>query len=713
MLLFLNNPVHFDSLNASDSGERLPTFQMLAYTGVPMRFPQFVTPVVIDLSTLSLAAAQTPILREHDGNRIVGHGTVSISPQRVRVNGVVSGVGQDARDVVTMSRNKFPWQASVRCDLSAMPEYIESGRKVTVNGRSWTGPLLVARNAILQEVSFTPIGRDGASTVSLSASASEIEKVIQMGFSEWLKAKGFDEATLTEAQKLSLKASYDQETELADLRASAQQQQQEGTDDEQQDNNQSNNQVVNMVTEATRQLRASAAAEARLQASIRQLCGTNTELFASALEQNWSLDRVRAEVATRELETLRASRGNAPNVPHGSDQNLMLILEASVCQYRRIAGHEKQYSDQILQAAHTRFRGNIDLHQILLLAAQANGYQVGTGQRVHAGNMREVLQYALPSAEFRMLRAAASGGDLSTMLSNIANKELLAGFMEEDQTWREVSQVRTVNDFKTVTAFRMLDDMEYEELGPNGEITHGSLSSQSYTRKAKTYAKMAMLDRTDIINNDLDKFNDVRARVGRGAAIKLNRVHWQKWLNLSNLFKTGNNNYISGATTNLGVDGVGLQAAITAFGKLRSPDEDGKKVLGGRFGGRPDRLLHPIELQFNADRLYQSTTVNTGGAATAESVGNANIHANKYRPIPCVFLSDPSLTNYSEKAWYLLRDPVIASALIVSFLNGNQQPVVETADADFDQLGIQFRGYHDFGVDEYEPLCGIKSKGEV
>ena len=34
----------------------------------------------------------------------------------------------------------------------------------------------------------------------------------------------------------------------------------------------------------------------------------------------------------------------------------------------------------------------------------------------------------------------------------------------------------------------------------------------------------------------------------------------------------------------------------------------------------------------------------------------------------------------------------------MAFLNGQRQPTVESADADFDTLGIQVRGYFDFGV---------------
>jgi hypothetical protein len=74
-------------------------------------------------------------------------------------------------------------------------------------------------------------------------------------------------------------------------------------------------------------------------------------------------------------------------------------------------------------------------------------------------------------------------------------------------------------------------------------------------------------------------------------------------------------------------------------------------------------------------------------------------------------LSDSGYTGYSATAWYLLNDPSYLSTICVSFLNGQQTPTVESADADFNTLGIQFRGYHDFGVDMAEYLGGLKSKG--
>jgi len=48
-----------------------------------------------------------------------------------------------------------------------------------------------------------------------------------------------------------------------------------------------------------------------------------------------------------------------------------------------------------------------------------------------------------------------------------------------------------------------------------------------------------------------------------------------------------------------------------------------------------------------------------------------------------------------------------------AFFNGQESPTIETADADFSVLGVQMRGYHDFGVALQDHRGGVKSKGEA
>jgi hypothetical protein len=95
----------------------------------------------------------------------------------------------------------------------------------------------------------------------------------------------------------------------------------------------------------------------------------------------------------------------------------------------------------------------------------------------------------------------------------------------------------------------------------------------------------------------------------------------------------------------------------------------------------------------------------------AVKMSDANPYQGKYKPLIVPWLSDSTFPGYSATAWYLFRNPGLYAPMVVSFLDGVQTPTVESADADFDELGVQFRGYHDFGCDQAEYVAGVKSKG--
>ena len=693
---------------AAGEGEsaKLPSFSVQAYNGGPLMVKNYELPVIIDLKGMETAKSITANLH-HEKNQIVGHVTDKQNDGRkLLLAGIVSGTGAAAQEFLGNASNGYPWQASVEALPTSKPVLIAAGRSVEVNGQTFQGPVLVARKSKLFGVAFLPRGADEGTSVTIAASAADSSKEIEMEFAKWIEAMGFDPAELTDKQKAALQQRYDAEVKAAadngkDIKA-------EGeslvptfdADDIKAAASDHLASLEAIFAEHEGEVKADKFAEIRAEATKAA-----KELKVKAMKERWLAPRYEAELiraaAQTELKLVRAERPSGPAIHSSSRiEASNEVIEAALCQTLNVPDYEKAFDEKTLEAAHKNFR-RMGLQQAIIMAAAANGHQLHQGERLNDGNLRTVLRHA-----FAPIEAAFSTVSLPGIFSNVANKELLAGYMEEDQTWREIAQIRTVTDFKAVTSYRLLDNMEYEELAKGGEIKHGSVGEESYTRQARTYAKMFSLDRVDIINDDLGAFEDLRNRLGRGAAKKFNNLFWAEFMDNSSFFTSARANYITGATTDLGTDGVGLQAGITAFRKLRSPSADGEKRLGPVVGGRAEILLVPPELEFNAQKLHQNT--NIGGGTT---VANANIHAGKYRPVVCDWLSDSDFTGNSSTAWYLLRAPSNMAAVVVSFLNGMQTPTVESADADFNMLGIQFRGYHDFGVDQAEYLCGIKSKG--
>jgi phage major head subunit gpT-like protein len=676
-------------------------FDVLAYTGGKLVVAGYDLPVVVDLKGLTGRKSIVANL-DHDRKSRVGHVTARHNDGRtLRLEGLASAATAARDEVVASADDGFQWQASIEAAPQKLVK-VPSGKTVEVNGQSFEGPFLIARKSVLGGFAFLSHGADEDTSVTIAASAAGSFKEVSMEMTQWIEAMGFDPAELTDKQKAALQTKFDAEIKAATK-----------------DNKEKEPPEVPLPEFDADEIKAAASdhlanleavfaqhegeVKADAFASIRaQATKDAKELKVKALKERWVGPRYEAELirasAKVELALVRAERPKGPAIHSPVHDVPGAVIEAALCQAIGLPNIEQEFSDQTLQAAHTHFRGRVGLHQAIILAAEANGYS-RRDFRIDQGNIRDVLRYA-----FAPPIHAASALSLPGILSNVANKELLAGYMEEDQTWREIAVTKPVTDFKAVTSYRMLDNMEYEELTPEGKIAHGQVSQESYTRQAKTYAKMFALTRVDIINDDLVAFNDLRTRLGRGSSRKFNNLFWARFLANSGFFTTQRGNYIEGATTNLGIDGVGLEAGVLKFRQMKTTD-------GKRVDGAPDRLLVSPELQFNAQRLHQSTQVNTGGAATATSVPNENIHAGKYRPIVQNRLSDPSFAGFSATAWYLFRAPSILAPMVVSFLNGIETPTVESADADFDQLGIQFRGYHDFGVDFAEWLSGVKSKG--
>jgi len=131
-------------------------------------------------------------------------------------------------------------------------------------------------------------------------------------------------------------------------------------------------------------------------------------------------------------------------------------------------------------------------------------------------------------------------------------------------------------------------------------------------------------------------------------------------------------------------------------------------------GIMPAIALVPTSLSAMGTTLWKSLEIrdtSSGGASTKYPV--ANPHVGKFRVEVSRYLANSSYTGNSDKAWYLLAEPNDLAVIEVAFLNGQESPTIETAEADFNVLGIQMRGYHDFGVALQEPRGGIKAKGEA
>ncbi len=641
------------ALAAESEGESIPRFTMIAYTGEAMRIEGWRFPVVVDLDGLSIPSQRRPVRFGHSMYAGVGHTErIAVEAGRLIAEGIVSRDTAAAREVVASGKRGFPWQASIGAQV-AQAEFVRNGKNITVNGRTFDGPLYVARRTVLGEISFVDLGADTNTTATIAA--QQQENVLM------------DDTNDTQVTQ----------TEITDSPPEpARETQADGNGTEARP-------PVNPVGE----LRAQALAETKRIGAIRRICaGKFSEIEEKAIAEGWTEEKC-------ELEKLRASRPKAPAIHAVENAMGGQVLEAACMLTGKSAKVEELFDEKTLEAASKRFRGGIGLQELLLEAAWANGY---TGRNFR--DSRSVLRFAFG----QNLQAAFSTIDIGGILSNVANKFLVEGFFSVERTWRNITSVRNVSDFKTVTSYRLVGKDQYEKVAPGGELKHGTLGELAYTNKADTYGLLLSIDRRDIINDDLGAITTVPRKLGRGSGLKINDVFWSTFMNNAAFFAAGNNNYLTGADTTLSIDG--LTKAEVAF--LNQTDPDGKPI-----GIMPQVILVPTALSAMGTMLFKSLEIRDTTASTKFPV--ANPHAGKFRVEVSRYLSNTQYTGFSDKAWYLLADPTDLPVIEVAFLNGQESPTIETAEADFHVLGVQMRGYHDFGVALQEPRGGIKSKGEA
>jgi hypothetical protein len=656
----------------------LRRFGMTAYTGGAMQLGGWRYPVVVDLAGLRISKKSRPILKDHNPGQIVGHtDQITVAEQSLEVTGVISGTGSTAQEIIATSENGFPWQASIGA-LAEKVVFITEGKTAAANGREFTGPLYIARKSVLGEVSFVALGADDDTYARVAAEAGQSYlEVMTMEFDAWAKQHGFDVETMDEQNRASLQAMFEQAGQGAPAAPPVTPPAAPAAPPP----------AEEPKPDIAAKLQAEAAAEVKRIRDIHVLCaGQFPEIESKAVAEGW-------DVTKTELAVLRASRPHGPAIfSVRSETPSAAVLEAACLMSAGLQNVEQEVDEATLEAANRRYRGSIGLQELLLEAAWAHGY---TGRNFR--DARAVLRFA-----FRPdLQAGLSTIDIGGILSNVANKFLLEGFFSVERVWRNICATRNVSDFKTVTSYRLIGKDQYEVVAPGGELKHGTLGNETYSNKADTYGLILTIDRRDIINDDLGAITTVPRKLGRGSGLKINDIFWATFLNNGNFFKAANKNYLEGTDTALSIDGL-TKAEVNFMDQV---DSDGKPI-----GVMPAILLVPTALSALGTQLYKSMELRDTSSNVKYPVNNP--HQGKFRVEVSRYLSNSSYTGSSSKAWYLLADPNDLPVIEVAFLNGQESPTIETAEADFSVLGIQLRGYCDVGCSLTDPRAGTKSKGE-
>lgn len=636
-------------ITAAADTSKGPRVSLVGYSGGAMRPPGWPM-LVIDLDGLELPD-QVPLLSDHHSDLagIVGQAVPTVRHGKLVANGNII-VGSPAADrIVELAKGGLTFSASVGVE-PIRTERVAAGESIAINNRTITtaDEMTVVRAGRLREITITAVGADPDASVSIAASLLKGKSTMSTDATP--STPNFDPMLQFAWDNPALSAS---ERVLARWQGAS-------------------------FADTTVRGRTEPFLHAALTGKI------DFATFESHL--------LRAERDDAELRAMRAERPQHPGVypssrdTAGGAASNPLVLEAALLKHmgRESMGEKILGADVMTRGADLRCRSLVDI--------MASGLRM-VGRDV-------------PATADGIIKASFSTIDLSGILGSTANKVMLESYRAFPSVARLIAKRLTARDFKSHVGYRMTGDASFEEVGKAGEIKHGTLGESSYSYSIATFARMFSLSRQDILNDDLSAFAEVPQLIGRGAASKVESVFWTLVLaNTGTFYAAGSGNYNDGAGSVLGIAGLGN--AVTLMRQM--VDAQGEPILVV-----PKYLVVPPELEATADQLFASTNValvpEAAAAATVE-MPDGNPYRGKYQPLVVPHLSNDAYSGYSATAWYLFGDAADVASFGLAYLNGQESPTIESSDADFNTLGMQWRGYLDFGVCQIDAKGSVKSAG--
>ena len=289
-----------------------------------------------------------------------------------------------------------------------------------------------------------------------------------------------------------------------------------------------------------------------------------------------------------------------------------------------------------------------------------------------------------------------STSDFGNILLDVANKSLLQGWEESEETFEAWTKKGQLSDFKTAHRVGMGGFPSLRKVREGAEYKYVTTADNSETIALATYGEIFSITRQAIINDDLNQLTDVPMKMGRAAKATIGDLVYAvltgnpKLSDGKALFSSDHKNLASGA-----IDVTNLDAGRQLMRVQKEP------TTGRTLNIRPAFLLVPTALETVANQTIKSA-----------SVKGADVNAGIINPIQnfATVIGEPRLDDNSAKAWYLAAAQGM-DTIEVAYLNGVELPYIDQQEG-FNTDGIATKVRIDAGVAPLDYRGLVKSSGQ-
>ena len=309
---------------------------------------------------------------------------------------------------------------------------------------------------------------------------------------------------------------------------------------------------------------------------------------------------------------------------------------------------------------------------------------------------------SMPGSKMALVAMAIthSTSDFPYLLQDTAEKAMLKGYGEADETFQAWTSVGRLTDFKAASRVGMSEFSDLEEVKEGAEFKHGTVGERREQIQLATYGKLFSISRQAIINDDLGAFSDIPRKMGRAAPRKVGDLVYAVLTGNPNmadgtaLFHANHSN-LAGSAAALSLSTVG--AGRTAMG--RQTDSSG---AANALNIRPRYLIVPITLEDAAGILLNSEY--------DPDTANKLQRYNPARGWNLTLVSDARLDASSTTAYFLAADQGMYDTVEVAYLDGNPNPYLEQQNG-WTVDGVEFKVRLDAAVKALDWRTMYKNAG--
>ncbi|MDP9704093.1 UNVERIFIED_ORG: ATP-dependent protease ClpP protease subunit [Rahnella aquatilis] len=286
--------------------------------------------------------------------------------------------------------------------------------------------------------------------------------------------------------------------------------------------------------------------------------------------------------------------------------------------------------------------------------------------------------------------------DFGNILLDVANKSLLQGWEESQETFEAWTKKGQLSDFKTAHRVGLGGFPSLRKVREGAEYKYVTTTDNSETIALATYGEIFSITRQAIINDDLNQLTDVPMKMGRAAKATIGDLVYAvltgnpKLSDGKALFSSDHKNLATGA-----IDVTNLDAGRQLMRVQKEP------TTGRTLNIRPAFLLVPTALETVANQTIKSA-----------SVKGADVNAGIINPIQnfATVIGEPRLDDNSAKSWYLAAAQGM-DTIEVAYLNGVELPYIDQQEG-FSSDGIATKVRIDAGVAPLDYRGLVKSSGQ-